>query len=101
MIHTPENSKDKILVDVMGKTITGVLSFNDETNEAEIVVPAQNGWAIENNPDFDPELEKEYLEKLSKDESVEIPPEASRSRLVTAKVVIHGAQLVDNPAKSA
>lgn len=38
MIHTPETTQGKILVDCMGTEVPGVISFNDETFEVELVL---------------------------------------------------------------
>jgi hypothetical protein len=43
MLHTPDNSKGKILVDAKGNKVNLVKSFDDTTEVAEIYISATNG----------------------------------------------------------
>lgn len=87
MIHTPENCKDKILVDCWGTEIPGVLSFDDETFEVELMIIGKN---------------EKLSPKQSKTLVVSIPVVADLSgchpvgkfKSLTIKTVIPGAKLV-------
>lgn len=46
MIHTPENSKGKVVVDSCGNEIKYATSFNDVTEEVTFLVIGKNGRPI-------------------------------------------------------
>ena len=74
MIHTPENCRNKILVDVSGNAIPYVQSYDDETGETTLFIRGSNGEAIKTGASLQ--------EGLS---------------LVKVKTVIIGAKLIDKP----
>lgn len=46
MLHTPENALSKILLDARGKKVPGVMSFDDETHEVELLVLNQDHHVV-------------------------------------------------------
>lgn len=46
MLHTPETSLNKYLVDSRGTMIPGVLSFDDETAEVELIIFNQDNQPV-------------------------------------------------------
>ena len=46
MKWTPENGKDKIVIDEMGKQVPYVVTFDDETQEAQILIKGKNGIIV-------------------------------------------------------
>ena len=49
MIYTPENSRDKILVDERGVALGSVCKFNEETGEVTFIVFGSHGRPIVDN----------------------------------------------------
>ena len=49
MIYTPENSKDKILIDERGVPLGSACEFNEETGEVTFIVLGSNRRPIVDN----------------------------------------------------
>lgn len=48
MKWTPKNGIDKVLIDEMGRQIPYVIEFDDETNEATILLSGKDGIIVSN-----------------------------------------------------